>query len=229
MVGSGERRDRWLLLGASAVLGIALIGGSRLINGWLFGLLLLVAWALLCRGLKPFAGTRWRHVLVSVTALLFVLVLWNYSARQPRIRVEAVHLRNLPSTAQPGRVELVVQNTGAVAADVEVVSASHLGRLFRNAGELVRANLEAELGEQLETHGASAANPVITINSGQTTRVNVEVPFSERAWMFGRGEATLVVAARIRYRDRVFRREKQVCQYADPQSGEWKSCPFLNN
>jgi hypothetical protein len=58
--------------------------------------------------------------------------------------------------------------------------------------------------------------------------VSVEVPFSERAWVFDRGEATLLVAGRIQYRDRVFRREKQFCQFLNQKTNSWTSCPFLN-
>ena len=51
----------------------------------------------------------------------------------------------------------------------------------------------------------------------------------ERAWEYSRGQLTVLVAARIRYRDRVFNREREFCQYMNPRTNEWRPCPFLND
>jgi hypothetical protein len=155
-------------------------------------------------------------------------VLWDYAAPQPRIGIDAVQLRKMPSSVQPGLVELVVRNSGDAAADIDVVPLAQLAPLYRNARDLVAANVEATLRERLTQVRPTAAGP-IALDKGQTTLVNVEVPFSERAWQFGRGELTVLVAARIRYRDRIFHREKLVCQFANPRSASWAPCPFLNN
>ena len=79
-------------------------------------------------------------ILVSASLFGLALLSWAYLAPQPVVRVEVVQLRRLPSSAQPGLVELVVKNSGADAAGIVVVPVAHLAPLFVNAAELVRAN-----------------------------------------------------------------------------------------
>jgi hypothetical protein len=68
----------------------------------------------------------------------------------------------------------------------------------------------------------------MVIPPGGTARIEVQIPPSQRSWFIARGEATVLVSARLRYRDRVFHRERVFCQFATPPSGPWSSCPFLN-
>jgi hypothetical protein len=46
--------------------------------------------------------------------------------------------------------------------------------------------------------------------------VEVEIPSSQRAWYLSSGQATVLVTARLRYRDRVFRRERMFCMFTSP-------------
>jgi hypothetical protein len=227
MANSG-RRERWAPLVGSAALALGLVGGGQLLNGWLFGLLLLAAWGLLIYGLRTFTWKRSRQLLVGLTSLVLVVVLWDYTAPQPTVLLDAVQLRKMPSSVQPGLVELIVRNNGSVAADIEVLSVAHLAPLYRSARDLQTANVEATLRDRLKQAAPTAAAP-IALETGKTTVVNVEVPFSERAWQFARGELTVLVTARIRYRDRIFPREQLFCQFMNPRSVSWASCPFLNN
>ena len=145
-------------MGASALVAVALLAAGRLINAWLFGLLLLVAWALLTYGLRAFVLKRSRQLVVSLTALVLVFVVWNYTAKQPRIAVEGVQLRKLPSTVQPGLVEIVVRNDGGVAADISVLPVGELAPLYRNARDLVAANVEGDLRGLMKKARATTAN-----------------------------------------------------------------------
>ena len=169
------------------------------------------------------------QAIVSGSLAVLAVVVWNYAAPQPRIQVESVQLRKVPSTVQPGLVELVARNNGEAPANIVVRGVTYLAPVFSNARELAAANLEENLAARLEQAKPLPATGTIPVEKGRTASVNVEVPFSERAWLFARGEVTLIVVARIRYRDRVFNREKLFCQFANPRSGEWASCPFLNN
>jgi hypothetical protein len=63
----GEKQRRWLPLVVSAVLAVGLIGGASLINGWVYGVLLLIAWALLTYGLRAFVEKRSRLLMISLT------------------------------------------------------------------------------------------------------------------------------------------------------------------
>lgn len=220
-----HQRRRWAIAGAAAVLVFALVSRVRL-NPWLFAALLLSAWISLTYGLSPAWFRRPARILLSATALVLTFVLWNYTALQPRIRLESVELRRLPSSVQPGLVELVVRNSGTVPARIVAVSAAHLTPLFRNAHELASANVEADLTERLKR--ASATEPTV-VAPGAIARVAVDVPFSERVWHFGRGDVTLLVTAQIRYRDRVFHRQTVFCQSMNPRAAQWVSCPFLND
>jgi hypothetical protein len=211
---------------AAAVLAIALIGGASLINGWLYGGLLLVAWALLTYGLRSFVEKRSRLVTVSVTSFVLSLMLWDYTARQPRIGIDEVQLRKVPSTVVPGSVDLLLRNAGGDPADLVVVSVGQLVAPFSSARA---SRVEADLTQRLDSATPAPASGTLRVPPQQTTKVSVEVPFSERAWVFDRGESTLLVAGRIRYRDRVFSREKQFCQFLNVKTNSWASCPFLNN
>jgi hypothetical protein len=203
------KRQRWAPLIGSAVLAVILIGGSSLING-----------------LKSFVEQPSRLLLVGATTLILGLVLWNYTARQPRIGIDSVQLRKVPSTVVPGAVELILRNAGGDPADIVVLSVGHLGQTFSGA-ERTR-KVEADLADRLKSARPLPPSGALVIPAKQTLAVSVEVPFSERAWVFDRGESTLLVAGRIQYRDRVFQREKRFCQFLNQKTNSWTSCPFLN-
>lgn len=225
---TNRRRHPWNFIGAGIALAITLLAGARIVDGWLSGALWLVAWALLAHGVRSLAWKRSRQVVVTATFFGLVLMLWNYTARQPRIRIDGVVLRTMPSTVQPGVAELMVRNTGDAPARIVVLSAAHLAPLFRNAQELNAAGVEEDVKGRLDTTSPTPATGTMVVDEGETAVVIVEVPFSERAWQYARGDLSVIVAARIQYRDRVFQRERVFCQFGSPQSGEWKSCPFLN-
>lgn len=225
----GGGRERWAPLAASAVLAVVLIGSANLINGWAYGGLLVVAWALLTYGLRSFVAQRSRLVLVSVTSLIVAFLLWDYTARQPRIGIDEVQLRKVPSSVVPGSVEVILRNAGGDSADIVVRSVGQLGALFTGADRARTAKVEAELNELLKRAQPVPPSGTLAVPSKQTAVVSAEVPFSKHAWVFDRGEATLLVAGRIQYRDRVFQREKQFCQMLNMRSNSWLSCPFLNN
>jgi len=223
-----DRRKRWAPLAASAVLAVVLIGGASLVTGWVYAGLLVAAWALLTYGLRSFVAQRSRLVLVSLTSLILAFMLWDYTARQPRIGIDEVQLRKVPSTVVPGSVELMLRNAGGDPADITVLSVGHLGETFSSGGSGA-ARVEADLTQRLKRAQPVPPSGTLVVPSKQTASVSIEVPFSERAWVFDRGESTLLVAGRIRYRDRVFRREKQFCQFLNLRTNSWLSCPFLNN
>lgn len=224
----GQRQQRWKFLGAGAVLLMVAIVTAGLMNAWLFGLLLLVGAGLMVQGLRLAVWKKWVRVVVGLTVLGLAFLLWDNNANQPRIRVDALELRQLPSSAQPGRIELIARNTGDVPADIVIQTVAQLTPAFRNAADVMRARIENDLEDRLEQASPTPATGARQVAGGQTTVVNVAVPFSERVWVYGRGEASLVVVARIQYRDRVFSRERVFCQFTNPQSGQWLSCPFLN-
>jgi hypothetical protein len=226
---SRQTQQRWKFLGSGAALLMVAIVTAGLMNAWLFGALLLAGVGLMVQGLRLSAWKTWVRVVVSLTVLGLAFLLWDNNASQPRIRVDALQLRQLPSSAQPGRVELIARNTGDLPADIVVHAVAQLAPAFRNAADVMRANIEDDLEERLDEASPTPATGTLQVGDGQTTLVNVAVPFSERAWVFGRGEASLVVVARITYRDRVFTRERVFCQFTNPQSGQWISCPFLND
>jgi hypothetical protein len=198
-------------------------------NPWLSGALWSVASALLVYGISRLRWKQSLKTLVSATICGLAFILWDHTARQPRIRVEAVQLRNLPSSVQPGLVELVMRNTGDEPASIVVFPVAYLAPLYRDAQDLVANKVEAELERRLEQAKPLPSTGTTHVENSQITVVDLTVPFSEHVWQFGRGELTLLVAARVQYRDRLFRREKVFCQFANPRSGNWVSCPFLNN
>jgi hypothetical protein len=168
-------------------------------------------------------------VLVAVTLFGLGLMLWAYIAPQPNIRVDVAQLRRLPSSAQPGLVELVVRNSGANPGRIVVTPVASLAPLYISAADLVRNNVEADLEKRLERATDVPASGTTLVGIGQSQVVEVTLPFSERVWEYSRGQLTLLVAARIRYRDRVFTRERQFCQYMNARTNEWRPCPFLND
>ena len=196
---------------------------------WLYGVLGLGIWALLTWVISRLDWKRPLKLLVSATLLGLGLMLWAYLAPQPTVRVEVAQLRRLPSSAQPGLVELVIRNSGENPAGIVVVPVAHLAPLFINAADLVRANVDADLETRLEQAKPVPETGTIGVAPGKTVVVEVPLPFSERVWEYSRGQLTLLVAARIRYRDRVFTRERLFCQYMNPRSNEWRSCPFMND
>ena len=227
MEDTSTKRQRWVPLVVATVLAVVLIGGASLINGWLYGGLLVAAWALLTYGLRAFVLKRSRLAIFSVTSLLLALMLWDYTARQPRIGIDEVQLRKVPSTVLPGSVELTLRNAGGDPADIVVLSVGHLSATFSGADRTRK--VEAEITDRLKGAKPTPTSGTLAVPSKQTAKVSVEVPFSERAWVFDRGESTLLVAGRIQYRDRVFQREKQFCQFLNLRTNSWVSCPFLNN
>jgi hypothetical protein len=172
---------------------------------WIYGVLGLAIWAALAWGIN------------------------RSSLPQPGIRVDVVQLRRIPSSAQPGLVELVVRNAGETPAGIVVTSVAYLAPLYVNAADLARNNVEADLRTRLAQASPVPPTGTTGLAAGQTSVVTTDLPFTERAWEYSRGQLTVLVAARIRYRDRVFSREREFCQYMNPRTNEWRSCPFLND
>lgn len=196
---------------------------------WLYGVAGLAIWSLLVWGVSRLSWKRPLKLLVSTTLLALGLMLWAYAAPQPGIRVDVVQLRRIPSSAQPGLIELVVRNSGETPAAIVVVPVAYLAPLYINAADLVRNNVDADLETRLEQAAPIPSTGTMPLGAGQTSVVETEVPFTERAWEYSRGQVTVLVAARIRYRDRVFNRQREFCQYMNPRTREWRSCPFLND
>ena len=198
-------------------------------NGWLYGLLLFGAWALLTYLVFRLPWARPRKVLISITVLALAFLMWNYTARQPRLRIDEVVLRKLPSSAQPGLVELKVRNTGGEAARLTAFPVAYLAPLFRDARDLSRGNVQPDIETKLSAAKPLPASGSTEIAPGQTTVVTAEIQFSELVWRYARGDMTILVASRFEYPDRIFSREKSFCQFTHPRAGEWIACPFLND
>jgi len=196
---------------------------------WIYGVIALGIWALLALGISRLDWKRPLKLLMSATLLGLGLMIWAYMAPQPALRVEVAQLRRFPSSAQSGLVELVIRNSGEDPAGMVVVPVAYLAPLFINAADLVRANVDEDLQTRLERAKPVPATGTIGVAPGQTVVVEAPLPFSERVWDYNRGQLTLLVAARITYRDRVFTRERLFCQYMNPRSNEWRSCPFMND
>jgi hypothetical protein len=226
---AASARSHWGALIAGGIAFAASLAGRELIDPWLFGVVLLIAWGLLAYGLSVLQVARPLRWLVVATLLALTVVVWNSTAPQPRIQLSAIRAQKLPSTASPGRVELVFANDGSLPADVAGSAVANLGPLFRTADGLVAGGVESEASSRLEQANPLSATGSMVIAPGQSVRVNVDIPPSERSWFVGRGEATVLVTARLRYRDRLFRREKTFCLFMTPPSGQWQSCPFLND
>lgn len=198
-------------------------------NAWMYGLLLLGAWALLTYFLWRLPWDRTRQILISITLLAVALLFWNYTARQPRLRVDEIVLRKLPSSAQPGLVELTVRNSGGDPARLTAYPVAYLAPLFQDARELSRGNMKPELEAKLKDAKPMPPSGSIDIAPGATGVVTAEIPFSELAWRYSRGDMSILVAARLEYPDRIFGRERLFCQFTHPRAGEWIACPFLND
>lgn len=180
-------------------------------------------------GLNAVRVARPLRLLVTVTAFALVLVVWTYTTPQPRIQLGEVRLRTLPTSASPGVVELVVRNGGSISASVTASQVGHLAGLFKNPGDQSAGGVEDELSALLERMARERPDDRLVIAPGQSVRLEVDVPASQRAWFIGRGEATVFVAARFRYRDRAFVRDRAFCLFVTPPSGKWAPCPFLND
>lgn len=211
------------MLAAGAAL-LTVIAFRAHLDPWLFGVLLILTWVLLAIGLRVAAIPRPLWLLVSVSSLALAFVAWNHLAPQARLQLGGVRLQSLPSTESPGLVEMTVRNSGSVAAAVAIEQAGHLASLFENARQLSGSGLERELSGRLTKDAAGD----IVIPPGQTARVDVAIPASQRSWLIGRGQATVLVTARLRYRDRIFPREQSFCLFASTRSEAWAPCPFLN-
>jgi len=222
-------RSRWWALLAGGVALAAAIAGSAQIGAWLFGVLLLIAWGLVAYGLTVLRIARPLRLVLYVSLLAVAFVLWNYTAPQPRIQLGGVRVQKLPSTISPGVVELVIHNSGPLPADVIGSAVGHLATQTRTAAALAAGGIGAELSKKLEGADAFPASGTMTIPPGQTTRVEVGIPPSQGAWYLSGGQATVLVTARLRYRDRIFHREKLFCMFATPPSNSWQACPFLND
>jgi hypothetical protein len=198
------------------------------IEPWPFGAVLLIGWGLLAHALNGLRVARALRLLLIVTLLALAVLVWSYAARQPRIQLSSVDVRSLPSTISPGVVELIVRNDGPVPANVVAFGAAHLGPLFRTPRALASGNVETQVSDRLDRADPLETGGTMVIPAGGTARIEVQIPPSQRSWFIARGEATVLVSARLRYRDRVFRRQRVFCQFATPPSGTWSSCPFLN-
>lgn len=216
------------MLSAAGVAFAAALAGRAQIAPWLFGALLLIAWGLLAYGLNAFTVAKSLRLVLTATALALVVVVWNYTAPQPRLHLDAVRLGTFPSTASPGVLELAIRNSGEVPAHVVAFPVARLAPLYRNVRQLAAGGVEAELSERLERADRLPPAGTLMIPAGQTARVDVVIPSSERARYIGYRATTMLVTARLRYRDRGFVREKVFCVFANPPSGKWLSCPFLN-
>ncbi len=198
-------------------------------NAWLFGILLLGVWALLTYGLTRLKWERTRQILISITLLGVAFLFWNYTAQQPRLRIDEIVLRKIPSSVQPGLVELTVRNTGGEPARLTAYPVAYLAPLFQDARELSRGNIEPELEAKLESAKRLPPSGSIDIAPGATGVLTTEIPFTELAWRYASGDMSILVATRLEYPDRIFSREKLFCQFTHPKAGQWIACPFLND
>src|SRR5688500_12277890 len=114
---------------------------------------------------------------LAVTGLVLGFVVWDNAAPQPRIKLETVQIRRLPSSGQSGLVELVVRNTGSRDADIVALPVAHITPLFRSAQALVTANMERELESRLDKATPSPATGTTSLPRGQATTVGAAVPF----------------------------------------------------
>jgi hypothetical protein len=217
----------WWALPAAGVAIAAAVAGRVPAGPWLFGALLLVAWGLLAYGLRALRIGRTPRLIVVASLLALAIVVWSNLAPQPRLQLGHLRVQKLPSTISPGVVELVIRNDGALPANVVGSAAGHLA-LFKTASGLARAGVEAELSERLAQAQRWPAVGTMVIPAGETAGMEVGLPPSQRSWYLARGQATVIVAARLRYRDRGFAREKMLCLFTTPPSGQWLECPFLN-
>jgi hypothetical protein len=224
-----QTRSPWWALAAAGVVLAAALAGRAQVGAWPFGVLLLLAWGLLAYGLRVLRIARPLRLLLTVSLLALAVVVWNETAPQPRIQLGGVRVQKLPSTISPGVVELVFRNSGSLPADVVGSAVAHLSPLFRTPRDLAAGGVEADLSARLERAGRWPSAGTTLIPPGQTTRVEVDIPPSQRSWYIGRGQATVIVTARLRYRDRAFLREKTFCLFTNARSGQWLSCPFLND
>lgn len=221
-------RSPWWGVPLAGVVAAAALTGRVYLGAWLFGALLLMAWGLLAYGLRALRIARPLWLMLAVSVLALVVVVWNEMAPQPRLALAEVRIERLPSTSSPGSVELVFRNSGSLPADVVGTSLAQLVSLFRTPSDLGGGMVLADLSNKLESGDRLPADGTLVVPPGQTVRAEVAIAPSPRAWYVGRGEVTVLVTARLRYRDRLLRREKDFCLFTNPPSGVWQSCPFLN-
>jgi hypothetical protein len=198
-------------------------------NAWLYGILLLGVWALLTYFLHRLRWERTRQILISVTLLGLAFLFWNYTARQPVLRIDEIVLRRLPSSAQPGIVDITVRNIGGEPARLKAYPVAYLAPLFQDARELARGRMEPEIEGKLTTAKPSPASGSLDIAPGATGVITAEIPFSELVWKHAQGDMSILVATRLEYPDRIFSRDRLFCQFTHPKAGEWIACPFLND
>ena len=223
----GQTRTRWWALAAGAA-GFAIAFSARAhLGAWLFGLLLLFAAALFAFGLSVIRIARPLRLMLALSVFALAAVIWHYMAAQPRLQLESVRVQKLPSTISPGVVELMIHNSGALPADVTGAAVADLGPLFRTPEALAAGGIETELADRLE-RADRLPTGMMLIAPGETTRVQIDIPPTQRSWFIARGETTVLVTARLHYRDRLFVRERMFCVFSNPPSGQWSSCPFLN-
>ena len=223
-----SRRTGWWPLPAAGVALAIALAGREYVNPWLFGALLLVAWGLVAFGLTAFRIATPFRLLLTVTLLALAGVVWHYTAPQPRLQLEEVRIQKLPSTIAPGVVEVVVRNSGSLPAEVVHSAAGQLATLFRTPRDLATGGIEADLTKHLERADRVPPTGTTAIAPGQSTRVAIDIPPTQRSWFIARREATMIVTARVQFRDRGFVREREFCLFTTPPSGTWSECPFLN-
>jgi len=222
------RRTGWWPLPAAGITLATALAGREHVNPWLFGGLLLVAWGLLAFGLTAFRIATPFRLVLTATLLALAAVVWTYTAPQPRLQLEEVRIEKLPSTITPGVVEVVVRNSGSLPAEVVHSAAGQLATLFRTPRDLAAGGMEADLTKQLDRADPVPPTGTMAIAPGQSTRVAIAIPPTQRSWFIARREATMLVTARLRFRDRGFHRERVFCLFTTPPSGTWSECPFLN-
>lgn len=223
-----QTRTYWWAL-AAGVGGFAAALAARVpLGAWLFGALLLVASGLLAFGINALRIARPLRAMLAVSIFALAAVIWHYLSPQPHLQLGTVRVQKMPSTISPGVVELMLHNGGALPADVSGVAVAELGPLFRTPRNLATGGVEAELAARLERADRMPSSGTMLIAPGQSTRLQVDIPPTQRSWFIARGETTVLVTARLQYRDRLFVRERMFCVFSNPPSGQWSSCPFLN-
>jgi hypothetical protein len=224
---SAPPRSVWWALPAAGVAIAAAVAARAPGGPWVFAILLLIAWGLLAYGLRALRIARAPRLIVIASLLALAVVVWSNLAPQPRLQLGHLRVQKLPSTISPGVVELLIRNDGEIPAHLVGAAVQHLA-LFKTAAGLVTGGVEAELSQRLTQAQRLPAVGTMLIPAGQTARLEVDIPPSQRSWYIARGQATVIVAARLRYQDRGFPREKILCLFTTPPSGQWLACPFLN-
>jgi hypothetical protein len=225
---AGQTRTRWWALATGIVGFAAALSARAQLGGWLFGAVLLVASGLLAFGISVLRIAKPLRAMLAVSAFALAAVIWNHLAAQPRLQLGELRVQKFPSTISPGVVELTIHNSGALPAAVTGAAVADLGPRFRTPGDLATGGVEAELSDRLAGAERLPSSGTMLVAPGQSTRVQIDIPPTKRSWFIARGETTVLVTARFQYRDRLFVRERSFCVFLTPPSGQWSSCPFLN-